>query len=297
MTSLGAPDPAPVDLIMVGDLLTDVVVEAGTLLKGGDVHGTVRLRPAGSGANAAVWAAACGARVELFGRVGDDIAGRILLESVVNRGVEAHVVVDPDARTGAMLIVNEGGERSMVADRGANAGFIPSDLPDALTARAVLLSGYLLFHPGSHAAALAALERAQAPIVAVEAASWPLIDEFGAERFLMETRWATMLLANEREARSLSGSKGDRALHGLAERYEVVVVKRGARGAVARTGGETLEVTTPEVAEADPTGAGDAFDGVLLASMARGMDLRSALDEACAAGARAAGSLETWPEP
>jgi sugar/nucleoside kinase (ribokinase family) len=132
--------------------------------------------------------------------------------------------------------------------------------------------------------------------VAVEAASWPLIEELGAERFLTDTRWATMLLANEREAESLSGTTGDRALHGLAERYEVVVVKRGARGAVAVTSGERFEVATPEIVEADPTGAGDAFDGTLLARMAQGTDLQAALSEACAAGARAAASFETWPQ-
>lgn len=292
----GAPEPDPVDLIVVGDLLTDVVVEAGALATGGDVHGTVRLTPAGSGANAAVWAAACGARVQLVGRVGDDVAGRVLRESVAERGVEPRIVVDPNARTGAMLVVREGGERSMVADRGANAGLVPTDLPETLRARTFLLSGYLLFHPGSHAAGLAALERAQAPVVAVEAASWPLIEEFGADRFLLETGWATMLIANEREAETLAGASGDHAVLGLAERYEVVVVKRGSRGAVAVRSGEKFDVTAPQVAEADPTGAGDAFDGVLLATMARGMDLRAALTEACAAGARAAASFETWPE-
>ena len=50
----GAPPSGPADLIVVGDLLADVVVDAGTLVRGGDVHGTVRVRPAGSGANAAV---------------------------------------------------------------------------------------------------------------------------------------------------------------------------------------------------------------------------------------------------
>jgi sugar/nucleoside kinase (ribokinase family) len=292
----GAPPSGLPDVIVVGDLLADIVVEAGTLVRGGDVHGTVRVRPAGSGANAAVWAAARGARVQLIGRVGEDLIGRLLRDSLVSHGVETELVVDPAARTGAMLVVRESGERSMVADRGANIGLSPADLPDVLAAGAVLVSGYLLFHPGSEPAGLAALERADAPVIAVEAASWPLLQEYGADRFLTATKRATMLLANEREVEVLTGSNGDRAIDELAGAYEVVVVKQGARGAVAMAGGKTVSGSAPEIVEADPTGAGDAFDGALLAELARGTDLQAALGEACSAGAMAAASLETWPE-
>jgi sugar/nucleoside kinase (ribokinase family) len=289
----GAPPP---HLIVVGDLLADVVVEGRTLVRGGDVHGTVRVRPAGSGANAAVWAAGRGARVRLFGRIGDDLIGRLLYDALVERGVEPELIVDPASRTGAMLVVREAGERSMVADRGANARLSPSDLPEVLAAGAVLVSGYLLFHPGSEAAALAALERAEARFIAVEAASWPLLEEYGAERFLAATKRATVLLANEREAEVLTGAQGERALEELAGRNEIAVMKQGSRGAVAMAGGERVSASAPQVAEADPTGAGDAFDGVLLAELADGRDLGPALNEACAAGATAAASFETWPE-
>jgi sugar/nucleoside kinase (ribokinase family) len=292
----GVPPSGLPDLIVVGDLLADIVVEAGTLVRGGDVHGTVRIRPAGSGANAAVWAAEGGARVRLIGRIGEDLIGRLLRDSLASRQVETVLVVDPAGRTGAMLVVREPGERSMVADRGANAGLSPTDLPDVLAAGAVLVSGYLLFHPGSEPAALAALERAEAPMIAVEAASWPLLQEYGVDRFLSATKRATVLLANEREAEVLTGSAVERALDELAGRYEIVVVKRGARGAVAATEGKRLRATAPKVAEADPTGAGDAFDGVLLAELAGGSELQAALAKACSAGARAAASLETWPE-
>jgi sugar/nucleoside kinase (ribokinase family) len=293
---ISAPPFGVPDLIVIGDLLADIVVEAGVLARGGDIHGTVRIRPAGSGANAAVWAATRGGRVQLIGRVGEDLMGRLLRDSLASHGVEAELVVDPAARTGALLVVREPGERSMVADRGANAGLSPTDLPDVLAAGAVLVSGYLLFHPGSEPAALAGLERAEAPVIAVEAASWPLLEEYGADRFLAATKRATMLLANEREAEVLTGATADRAVDELAGRYDIVVVKRGARGAVAMTGGKRITVTAPEIVEADPTGAGDAFDGVLLAEVARGTDLQAALAEACSAGAKAAASLETWPE-
>lgn len=289
--------PAQPDLIVVGDVMVDVTARAEDLAPGGDVHGEVRLRPAGAGANAAVWAAARGATVRLLGRVGADVAGRLVAEALHERGVEPALTVDPAARTGVMLVLTQAGERSMVADRGANAGLVAGDLPGRLEARAVLVSGYLLFDPGSEQAARAALDRSAARWIAVEAASWPLLEAYGRERFLDATRGANVLLANEREAGVLApgAPSPDEAARALAADYDLVCVKAGASGAVAAAGGELLRTPSPEVREADPTGAGDAFDGVLLTELASGAGLAAALREACRAGAAAAASPGSWP--
>ncbi len=80
---------ARVDLITVGDVMFDVHVRAPALKRGGDVHGHVRLQPAGTSANAAVWAAWDGADVRVHGCVGDDLTGRLLREALLDRGVDA----------------------------------------------------------------------------------------------------------------------------------------------------------------------------------------------------------------
>jgi len=284
------------ELVTVGDLMIDVRVEAGALARGGDVHGGVLVQPGGSAANAAAWGAWAGARTGLHGKVGDDVGGRILREAVVERRIEPHVSLDPEAATGTMLVVHEAGERSMVADRGANAHLAPADLPEAIRAGAVLVSGYLLLHEDSRPAALAALRRAEARYVAVDPASWPLVEAFGVERFLAETEPANVVLANELEAKTLTGAEGELAARALGERYAIAVVKLGARGAVACVEGEMLEEPAEPVVEIDPTGAGDAFDGVFLASLARGASPREALHDACHAGALQVSSLRSWPE-
>jgi sugar/nucleoside kinase (ribokinase family) len=277
--------------------MVDVGVAAGELARGGDIHGDVRLRPGGSAANAAVWAASAGAQVRLHGRVGDDLPGRLLTRALEERGVEPALKVDPSSRTGAVLSVREPGERSMVADRGANARLSPVDLPERLQAGAVLVSGYLLFHPGSEPAARAALERADAGHVAVDAASWPLIRDYGPSRFLEATAPATLLLANEGEAEALGGAPGEDAVPTLLGSYACIAVKMGARGALIASGDGIQHIESPAVDEVDPTGAGDAFDGILLASMARGSAVAEAARAACEAGARAAASPDPWPVP
>lgn len=277
--------------------MLDVSVESTALARGGDVHGEVRVRPGGSAANAAVWAAAEGGSVRLHGRVGADLAGRLVSESLAHRGVDAALAVDPETPTGTMLIVREAGDRSMVADRGANALLSPDDIPEPLEARAVLVSGYILLHHGSEAAALAALERARAGFVALDAASWPLVARYGVGRFFEVTSGVTVLFANDREAETLTGATGEKAAAMLAERYPMACVKLGARGAILAEGGRLHHEPAVAVDEADPTGAGDAFDGAFLVALARGASPTEAIGAACLAGARAAALPDPWPGP
>jgi sugar/nucleoside kinase (ribokinase family) len=285
-----------VDLLCIGDVMLDVRADADALVRGGDVHGRVVVQPGGTSANAAVWAAWDGATARVHGGVGADLGGRLLAEALRDRGVKMHLTPYADATTGAMLVVHEPGERSMAADRGANARFRADELPGMLVSGAVLVSGYLLLHEDTHPTALAALERSVSPLVAVEAASWPLVESFGVGRFFEVTEKATVVLANEREAETLTGATGETAAKVLGERFPIACVKLGAEGVVAVVDGVVFRAPAEPIDEADPTGAGDAFDGVFLAAVARGADVDDALRRACHAGSLAAASLQAWPE-
>jgi sugar/nucleoside kinase (ribokinase family) len=183
----------------------------------------------------------------------------------------------------------------MVADRGANARLRPDDLPPELVAGAVLVSGYLLLQDGAQEAGVEAIRRSRAGWIAVEAATWPLVEAIGPARFHELASGASVVLANEREAEALTSLGPIDAARELGERYRVVAVKRGAAGAVLVVDGSILEGRADAIDERDPTGAGDAFDGVLLASLARGIDPEESLHRACRAGAEVAASASAWP--
>jgi sugar/nucleoside kinase (ribokinase family) len=282
------------DLVCVGDVMLDVHVASRALARGGDVHGRVALRPGGTSANAAVWAAWSGGSSAVIAAVGDDLVGRLCSEALAERGVGVRGIVRRPSPTGVMVVITEAGDRSMVADRGANAALEPDDVR-GIEAEAVLVSGYLFLQEPGHDVASAAIEGARTPLLAIEAASWPLVDAFGPERFFAETSRCDVVLANEREAKALVGLHGEEAARALGERYRFAAVKRGAAGAVLSVDGQLLVGNAEPVEELEATGAGDAFDGVLLAELARGRAPREALAAATHAGALVAASLQTWP--
>jgi sugar/nucleoside kinase (ribokinase family) len=279
------------DFVAVGDVMLDVAVESDAVARGGHVTGKVRVTAGGSAPNAAAWARAAGASAAVVGRVGADAAGRVLQAALEERGIDALLAVDAAAPTGAVLMLGT----TIVAERGANASLAPGDLPETLQAGAVLVSGYLLLHEDTEEAARVALERANATWVAVDAASARLLERYGRERFFAATRAATVLLVNEDEARALADAEPEEAASALGRLYRFVCVKRGASGAVAVFDGAPLVVPAPRVDVVDPTGAGDAFAGALLAALARARAPADALDEAARAGADAAASAGSWP--
>jgi ribokinase len=286
-------------IVTVGDLMVDVAVAAPALARGGDVAGSVRLGPGGSAANVAVWAAATGARALVVARRGDDLAGRLLAAALAERGVGLYPPAPAAAATGAMLVVREAGERTFVADPGANRYLRAEDAAAALPgAAAVFVSGYPLLRPESRSAALAAVEAAGAGVpAAVDAASWPLLAGDG-ELLLAAAARAGTLLANLDEAATLTGRRDPQVAAGrLAARVGTAVVKCGDRGVVvcAGAGGRPLAVAAPEAAAVDVTGAGDAFAAGYLVALAGGADPAESARAGTLLAARAVAVDGAWP--
>jgi sugar/nucleoside kinase (ribokinase family) len=85
------------------------------------------------------------------------------------------------------------------------------------------------------------------------------------------------------------------AARNLAARGALVVVKRGAAGALAVRGDEVVEAPAPNASGPDSVGAGDSFDAGLVWALLDARPLGEALAIACACGAlslRAAGGVD-----
>ncbi|HYN49016.1 MAG TPA: carbohydrate kinase family protein, partial [Candidatus Nanopelagicales bacterium] len=294
------PHPRRLGAVVLGDLAVDVVLApARPLEHGTDVPGVVRLHQGGSAANTARWLARLGVPSTLVCAVGRDGFGRALVAALERQGVTVRAAHPAGARTARIgMVVDEAGERSFVADRGAADLLAPDDLrPAWFRGAGVLhLPGYsLLGSPLREAAAQAiAIAREAGALLAVDLASAAPLLAHGrpAAHVLVRGVAADLLFANAAEA---SAFLGNADLEQLLDFAPIAVVKRAAGGAtlVARSSAgpaTRLEVATRAVTATDTTGAGDAFDaGFLAAWLAAGRSAAPGdLRRAVVAGHRAA---------
>lgn len=280
---------------VVGDVGLDVVAKlAGAVVFGHDTRARVAVAPGGAGGNTAAWLARLHVDVSLLARVGDDEAGRTAHTELTAAGIDCRFAVDPDLPTCCVVVlVAPDGDRTMLADRGANAAFCPEDviLP-AVTDRGHLhLSGYVLLDEGSRPAGLASLERARAAgwTTSVDPQAANHIPSVGAETFLSWVAGVDLLLPNDAELGALGG------VEAVLDSVETVVVTHGRHGASWYSSSARVTAPALQVHETDSTGAGDAFNAGLLAAWLTGGDPLTSLQAGVLAGSAAAAHLGARP--
>ncbi len=278
------------EIVVVGDLVTDVVVvHDGVIETGTDTRAAITHAGGGQGANTAAWLAHAGAPVTLVAAVGDDAAGRERVAELRAAGVHCAVRAHAGAVTGTVVVLASADERTLVTDPGACLLLDPADVRAAIAAATgavhLHLSGYVLLNEESRPAGLAALAaaRERGLTISVDAASAAPLRAVGADAFLTWVRATDLLLCNSDEAAVLAGpgsAAGQAAI--LARCARTVVVKSGGDGALWHgADGVVRSGTSVRVPMTDPTGAGDAFAAGLLAAWCSG----SSPDEALTAGA------------
>ena len=281
-------------IIVVGDVVTDVLaMYADPLAVGTDTGARIELTGGGAAANTAAWLASIGVPVTLVAVVGADGPGEDRVEELALGGVDCAVRRTLEARTGTVMVLSQGDERSMLSDRGANRLLSPADVDIALTgapdAVHLHLSGYVLLDEASRNAGRYALRAAheRGMSTSVDAASVGPLRRMGGEAFLAWVRGVDVLLANAEEASVLPAA--------LAGYVRHAVIKRGAAGAIWTE--PRIEVPAEPAEVVDVTGAGDAFAAGFLAAWCSGAEPVEALRSGTRLGARAVATAGARPVP
>jgi sugar/nucleoside kinase (ribokinase family) len=195
----------------------------------------------------------------------------------------------PGAASGTIVsLVEPDGQRSMLADRGANLDLRADDVPPPGPGGHLHLSGYTLLHERPRAAGLAALAAARAAgcTVSVDPASTGPLTASGVERWRADTAGVDLLVPNADEARLLSGCADvTEAARALAGRHRAVAVTLGADGALWAAGSSLVHRPAHPADVVDTTGAGDAFTAGLLSVWLTGGEPAAALDAGLARAA------------
>jgi len=231
----------------------------------------------GTAANAAMTAAALGARTAFAGYLGDDIYGDQHLAEFHAAGVDTQLVVHGAAATPiSAIFVKPDGARSIVNYKGDTNRLTGDDLLFAtVSPKVVLFDG----HQPALALAVAAWARAHGILTILDA-------DTVNEGNLDLVRRCDIVAASEHFAQAFTGAPTPAAgIASLAEIAPAVVVTLGEHGLIWQREGETGALPAFAVDVVDTTGAGDTFHGALAAGAARGMAWPDLLRFASAAGA------------
>ncbi len=276
-------------ILCIGDIMLDVTAVIGKdIAQGLETRAKISTQGGGAAANVASWLATNGSSAYAIARVGDDSAGRTVLEELDKFGVEHSGSVIEGANTGVVIVIVDGlGERTMFPDSGANAGLSKNDLPPLEGFDAIYLSGYSLINPFSREGILEiiAIAREKKIPIAFDPATVGVLVETSISKVREWITLVDLLILNEEEAQFISGKANPiEAAADLLELAPHVVIKRGAIGALGQRRGESVvQVEATPTTVIDTTGAGDAFaagfiqvwsaGGELIDALKRGADL------------------------
>ena len=268
-------------VIVVGSCNMDIVAQADRVPAGGEtvIGNRYWMVMGGKGANQAVAARLLGAESIMVGRVGNDVFGQRMLDTLRSFEVNCdHVKLDDDSDSGvAVIMVDERAENSIIVVPGANMQIKPADVDavkEQIQAADVLLLQLEI--------PLDAIEHAMD--VAREGDTLCILNPAPArmvpDRLLGK---ADILTPNEHEARLLTGMAADTAASAevagkalLEKGVEQVIVTMGAKGALLVNHNQTQYIPSTKVNAVDTTGAGDAFMGGLGIALAEGKSLEEA---------------------
>jgi sugar/nucleoside kinase (ribokinase family) len=285
----GAPSP---DVVFVGEINLDLILYGLPE----ELHPDRELLASEMcftlGSSSAICAhnlAVLGTRVGFLSLVGEDAIGAISLERMEAAGVEVSRIrrAPAPAATGLTVILPNAHGRFILTYPGTMFDLRISDLDhDYLRmARHFHLASFFLHRAlRPDLAELFRATRAAGLTTSLDTNDDPE-DRWG--RDLLEVlRHVDVFLPNEREAKKIAGKEDLReAIDFLAGIVPVVVVKRGAQGAIARRGRQQFSSPAVAVEPVDLVGAGDSFNAGFLHQFIRGAPLETCLAWGNMAGA------------
>lgn len=261
---------------VVGSINMDLTISTTKMPEQGEtiLGGPFATYAGGKGANQAVAAARVGANVNMIGAVGDDAFGSTLLDHLKSEGINAEgITVTHEAATGiANIILSENDNRIIVA-AGAN-NLVEPELIEKhreLIKQSDMVLMQLEIPMETVVRTLEIAREYDVPVVVNPAPYQSLPDEL-----LTESAFFT---PNGIEVEAM---KNDPLFDSIQEK---LIITKGDEGAQFFDNGANHLVQGFNVDVKDTTGAGDTFNGALVASLGRGMPIDEAVQFANAAAA------------
>jgi sugar/nucleoside kinase (ribokinase family) len=247
--------------------------------------------------------AALGSKVGFVGKVGDDAFGKLALDRLAESGTDvSRVVRTQKTASGVTIILPHAHERRILTYAGtiSELSFEDLDLEYLASARHFHMSSLFLHRALSdRIPELFQYMKSRGLSTSLDTNDDPSDRWDGV---LSETLpYVDLLFPNEREVQKIAGANHlDEAVALLAQRVPMLVVKLGAKGALAVRNRERLVAASVDVKVVDTVGAGDSFNAGFLHEYVNGASLKRCLEYGNLAGAfstTASGGTEAFRSP
>lgn len=253
----------------------------------------------GSSANIAVALTRAGGKAALLTCVSDDAVGRFCLRRLDEYGVDRSYVraTGGEARNSLAVVESRLQNCQSVIYRNGAADFEmtvkDAEAVDYSRFGGLITTGTVLASEPSRSAAFRAFDLARAAGVPLifdvdyRPYSWTSAAE-ASQIYSRAAAICDVIVGNDVEFGFMAGDMDrglDKARDLIADGAQVVVYKMGEKGAITLTAGGEVTTGIFRTATLKPTGAGDAFLGNLVASLARGLPLHKAVLRGSAAAA------------
>ncbi len=291
------------DILVAGEINPDLILTGDVVPVFGQVEKLLDRAELNIGSSSAIFAcgaARLGLRVAFVGVCGADVFGQYMLDQLQARQVDvAHVLRSEEGNTGVSVILNRGSDRAILTYPGLMAALRAEDVKDELLQQTRHLHVASYFLQTSLRPGLPDLFRRARSLGATTSLDtnydpsrlWAGVDDLFP--------YVNVFLPNETEAGCITGLEDvEAAVDRLTGKVDTLVVKLGARGAMAARGGEKARAESLPVAVVDTVGAGDSFDAGFIYAYLKGWKLDQSVRLACVCGAlstRQAGGTAAQP--
>jgi sugar/nucleoside kinase (ribokinase family) len=247
--------------------------------------------------------AALGTKVGFITRVGDDDFGRIAIDRLSTSGVDlSRVVPDKLSGSGVTVILPHDRERHILTYPGTifELRFEDLDLEYLSSARHFHMSSLFLHRAmADRIPDLFRLMKSKGLSTSLDTNDDP--DNCWSRPLRETLPYVDVLLPNEREVGKIAGTDDlEEAISRLCKMGMTLIVKLGAKGAVAAKGDRRITLRSNTVEVVDTVGAGDSFNAGFLHQFVRGANLETCLEYGNLAGAfstTASGGTEAFRNP
>ena len=244
------------------------------------------------GSSSAIFAhnlSALGTRVGMISKVGSDSFGKVALDRLIEGGVDvSHVSKDLETPTGLTIILAQPTSRYILTYPGTifELRYDDLDFDYILSARHLHIASYFLqqgLRP--QVAEIFCAAKNKGLTTSLDTNDDP-DDKWEKSELIQALGFVDLLFVNEREAKKITRNDDvNDALVQLSDLCGTLVIKLGAKGAIAKRKSETWRSDALKVDVVDTVGAGDSFDAGYIHRFLQGAEPQECLKSGNAVGA------------